>query len=244
MSERNPEKHTFRRLRPLKLCQQSRVAVWQRQEPILLIGRSHALAEKPGAGMVPTCCGGVRRLVGLYRVSTQRRPMGTNQSNTRWLSHKARRHGREFARRASVSVALIALISLDAHVYAATVNALQGQVLVNSGQGYRLVDGSIQLAPGATVVANPGAVAQVVYPNGCTVTVQPGSVYLIASQEPCPAMAREQVQTNQANPSKRSESTTETGGRSGLSPTTLALGAAVIGAGGAAAYFLLFPASP
>jgi hypothetical protein len=170
--------------------------------------------------------------------------MGRNQSNNRWLSQETRRHGRWVARRVSVFVALIAVIALDAHVYAATVRALQGQVLVNSGQGYRLVDGSMQMGPGATVVANPGAVAQVVYPNGCTVTVQPGSVYLIASQEPCLATAREQIQTNQAGPSKKSESKTETAGQSGLSPTTLALGAAVIGAGGAAAYFLLNPASP
>ena len=169
--------------------------------------------------------------------------LGTNQSNKPWLSRKVRRHGRALASRASVSVALIALISLNAHVHAATVTAVQGQVLVNSGQGYRLVDGSIQMGPGATVVANPGALAQVVYPNGCIVTVQPGSVYLIASQEPCPAMAREQIQTNQASPSRKSESTTETAGPSGVSPTTLALGAAAIGAGAAAAIFLLNPAN-
>jgi hypothetical protein len=166
--------------------------------------------------------------------------MGRNQSNTRSLSRRICGPGREFARRAPVSLALIALISLDAHVHAATVRAVQGQVLVNGGQGYRLVDGSTQMGPGATVVANPGAVAQVVYPSGCTVTVQPGSVYLIASQEPCPSLAREQFQTNQANPSKKSENTTEP---SGMSPTTLALGAAAIGAGGAAAIFLLNPSN-
>jgi hypothetical protein len=169
--------------------------------------------------------------------------MGTNRSNTRWLAYKVRRYGRVFARLGSVSIALLALISLNVHVHAATVRAVEGQVLVNSGQGYRLVDGSIQLGPGATVVANPGALAHVVYSSGCTVTVQPGSVYLIASQEPCPSFEREQFQTNQADSSKKSEGTAEMPWLSGMSPTTLALGAAAIGAGAAGAIFLLNPAN-
>lgn len=207
------------------------------------MGNSHALAEKSRTGIVSACCRGFDALLGSTASPRSGGRMGTNRSNTRWLAHKVRRHGREFARLGSVSIALLALISLNAHVHAATVRAVQGQVLVNSGQGYRLVDGSIQLGPGATVVANPGALAQVVYPSGCTVTVQPGSVYLIASEEPCPSLAREQFQTNQANPSKKSEGTTETAGPSGMSPTTLALGAAAIGAGAAAAIFLLNPAN-
>lgn len=119
---------------------------------------------------------------------------------------------------------------------AATVNALKGQVLVNGGKGYRLVDRSTYLGPGGTVVANPGAVAQVVYGGGCRVTVQPGSVYLIAARPPC-----------------REGEATETGGLpdakgggtgGGGNGTSWALGAAVVAAGGAAAYFLLAPTSP
>ena len=99
----------------------------------------------------------------------------------------ARRAARQggFVRIASMSLALIAAVSFEAAAHAATVRAVQGQVLVNAGQGYRLVDGSTQLEPGGTVVANPGAIAEVVYSGGCTVTVQPGSVYLVVSQPPC-----------------------------------------------------------
>ncbi|MGH8432064.1 MAG: hypothetical protein ACREUF_16840, partial [Solimonas sp.] len=66
-----------------------------------------------------------------------------------------------FLRLAALPFVLIAAIVCSVPADAATVKAVQGQVLVNSGQGYRLVDGSTILEPGATVVANPGAVAQV-----------------------------------------------------------------------------------
>jgi hypothetical protein len=148
-----------------------------------------------------------------------------------WPSNGIRARRGEFLGTASVSLALIAAISFSAH--AATVKALQGQVLVNSGQGYRLVDGSTQLEPGATVVANPGAVAQVGYAGGCVVTVQPGSLYLVASQPPC-----------QTGEPTQSGGLTDKGGSSGTSGTVWAIGAAAIGAGGAAAYFLLKPTSP
>lgn len=155
-------------------------------------------------------------------------------------SHRCPRSGTARARQsgavriASVSLAMIAAVAFAAAAHAATVRAVQGQVLVNAGQGYRLVDGSTQLEPGGTVVANPGAIAEVVYGGGCTVTVQPGSVYLVASQPPC----------------RRGEPTetgglTDTGGSSGAgSGTAWAIGAIAVVGGGAAAYFLIPPLSP
>jgi hypothetical protein len=128
---------------------------------------------------------------------------------------------------------IVAALSFNGTASAATVNALHGQVLVNAGQGFRLVNGSIQLEPGATVVANPGAVAQVVYAGGCTVTVQPGSVYLIASQAPCPT----------GEPTQ-SGGLTDKGGSSGGSGTAWMIGGAALVVGGAAAYFLIPPLSP
>src|SRR5512145_2835430 len=126
---------------------------------------------------------------------------------------------------ASVSMALIAAISFGAAAQAATVRAVQGQVLVNAGQGYRLVDGSTQLDPGGTVVANPGAVAEVVYAGGCTVTVQPGSVYLVAAQPPC----------QRGEPTKTGGLPDDKGGSSTGSGTAWALGAVAVVGGGAAA---------
>jgi hypothetical protein len=76
-------------------------------------------------------------------------------------------------------------ISADAASFAATVNAVQGQVLISHGQGYQPVIGSAHANPGDTVVANPGGSAQIVYSAGCTVPVQPGSIVTVASQSPC-----------------------------------------------------------
>ncbi len=103
--------------------------------------------------------------------------------------------------------------------FAAMVNATQGQVLVNQGSGYQQVAGSVDVGPGTTVVVNPGGGAQIVYPDGCAVAVQPGSVYTIAPQSPCLAQGGGEA-------------------TSGPNGTTLAIGAVVVG-GGVAALLLL-----
>jgi hypothetical protein len=115
----------------------------------------------------------------------------------------------------SLVVALIASIWSCAPSFAATVNAVQGQVLISTGQGYRQVTGSTEVGAGAIVVANPGASAQIVFPDACAVTVQPGSVYTIAPQSPCAT------------------------GSSGSNTTTYLIGGAVVAGGGIAAAVLL-----
>lgn len=114
---------------------------------------------------------------------------------------------------AFLSAALLSTSSL-----AATISATQGQVLVNQGSGYQQVVGSVDVGSGATIVVNPGGSAQIVYPDGCAVAVQPGSVYTISPQSPCLAQG--------------GQTTT------GVNGTTLALGAVVVG-GGVAALLLL-----
>lgn len=116
-------------------------------------------------------------------------------------------------------VAFIAGISLSAPSLAATVTVLQGQVLINRGQGYQLIDGTTEASPGDTVVVNPGGSAQIAYPDGCSMQFQPGSVVAIAAQSPCSAQQQQS-------------------GASGLNGTTLAIGAVAIGAGVGAALLL------
>lgn len=126
-----------------------------------------------------------------------------------------------------VLLAFIVGVSIGAPAFAATVTAVQGQVLVNRGQGYQLIQGATEVNPGDTVVVNPGGIAQIVYPDGCSMQFQPGSVVAIGPQSPCEA----QQQSGQA----------------GVNGTTLAIGAVVVG-GGVAAIILLSqndkPASP
>lgn len=81
--------------------------------------------------------------------------------------------------------AVAGLILSASSVCAATVNNLGGQVLVNRGGGFRPVLGASEAGPGAQVVANPGGLGNVTYPDGCTVTVNPGEVYTIAPASPC-----------------------------------------------------------
>ena len=107
---------------------------------------------------------------------------------------------------------------LSTYSFAAKVNPTQGQVLVNNGLGYQQVGSSVEAGPGATVVANPGGMAQIVYPDGCVVAVQPGSVFTIAPESPCVAQGGQ-----------------DTAGPSGA---VLAAGAVVVG-GGVAAVLLL-----
>src|SRR5262249_641925 len=109
----------------------------------------------------------------------------------------------------------MAALLLSNPTLAATVTAQQGQVLVNSGMGFQRVTGAVRADAGATVVANPGGMGKVVYPDGCTVAVEPGTVYTIALESPC-----------------------KTGTGFGMNGTTLALGALAVGGGVTAAVLL------
>jgi hypothetical protein len=114
---------------------------------------------------------------------------------------------------------VIAATAFGATAHAATVVPGQGIVMVNHGQGYQQVAGSTDVSPGTTVVVGPGGSAQVVYADGCTVQVEPGSVVTVAPQPPC-------LTTGAINPLP------------GMSGTTLAVGAVVVGGGVAAAVLL------
>ena len=120
-------------------------------------------------------------------------------------------------RSALLITSLLPILLVSPCASAATVNTVQGQALVNRGQGYKLIEGSTEAYPGTTVVANPGSSAEVIYPDGCKIAVNPGSVYTIAPKSPC--------------------ETGEAGG-TGLSTTWLIVGGVVAAGGGAAALLL------
>jgi hypothetical protein len=115
-----------------------------------------------------------------------------------------------------------------AALQAATLEAVQGQVLVNRGGGYQFEVGSTELRPGDMVIANAGASAHITYRDGCVVPIEAGLVMTVAERSPCAAQS--------GSPSF------------GLSPGTLAIGAAAVGAGVGVAVLLRSsgdkPASP
>jgi hypothetical protein len=100
----------------------------------------------------------------------------------------------------------------SAALQAATLEAVQGQVLVNRGGGYKFEVGPADLKPGDMVIANAGASAHINYADGCVVPVEAGSVTTVAQRSPCAAQAGN-------SPSL------------GGSASTLGIGVAAVGAG-------------
>ena len=86
-------------------------------------------------------------------------------------------------------VSLVACLAFGAPMigpaFAATLGSVQGVVMVNRGNGYQTVQGTVQLNPGDVVVVNPGGSAQLSYADGCSVQVQVGAVVTVGEQSPC-----------------------------------------------------------
>ena len=141
---------------------------------------------------------------------------------------------------AAALTAVILGISFVGQAFAATVRATGGQVLINRGEGYKMVAGTVPGGPGDTIVANPGGSAQIVYPDGCVIEVLPGSVAVINAQSPC-SSANNTVTTGSTTTTAATEPAGPSdggGGGSGISGTALALGAVAVGGGVGAALFL------
>lgn len=82
-------------------------------------------------------------------------------------------------------IALAMLVAATSHSWAATVTGLQGQVLVNTGNGFRPLQGSMQVGTGGRVIVNQGGQASIQYEDGCSVPLNPGQLYTIAAASPC-----------------------------------------------------------
>ena len=67
---------------------------------------------------------------------------------------------------------------------AATLQAVQGDVMLNTGEGFRRVTGPAQVTPGDYVMVGQGGKANLVYPDGTVVPVQEGGVIAVAEQPP------------------------------------------------------------
>lgn len=86
---------------------------------------------------------------------------------------------------------LIALVIFGVNAYtlsvhAATLSAVKGMVLANVGNGYQPAHENQHLKIGDSIIANPGASAQVVCEDGTAVNVEPGAVVTVAD---CAEMA-------------------------------------------------------
>lgn len=100
--------------------------------------------------------------------------------------------------------------------FAAIVEPGQGNLYISSGQGFYPVNGRIDAEVGSRLMVSPGGSATVLYPDGCTVTIQPGEVTTIAASSPC------------TNPYSAENPLTD---RQLLIASGIALGAAALGVG-------------
>ena len=90
----------------------------------------------------------------------------------------------------SAAIALATTVCLSTSSLAASVQQVQGQVLVNAGMGYQAVRSGAIANPGAIVLAQPGGSGKVVYPDGCVVPVSVGHpfatpVHRVEEESPC-----------------------------------------------------------
>jgi hypothetical protein len=79
----------------------------------------------------------------------------------------------------------LSAMALSISSFAATVVPGQGIVLVNQGNGYQNVTEPTTVNAGDVVVVNPGASAQLTYPDGCSVPVAVGTIVTVGAQSPC-----------------------------------------------------------
>jgi hypothetical protein len=84
------------------------------------------------------------------------------------------------------TVAAVAAVFMGvATVEAATLDEVQGRILVSRGGGFRPISGPVNLQPGMQVMANPNSSASIVYSNGCRDSVEPGTVVTVKPEGAC-----------------------------------------------------------
>lgn len=87
------------------------------------------------------------------------------------------------------AVALVMSLIFGSAAHAATVKTIEGEVFINRGNGYEHVSGTSQAKVGDSVMVRPDGVGQIVYADGCAVTVRPGSVVSVDSRSSCKTKA-------------------------------------------------------
>lgn len=83
------------------------------------------------------------------------------------------------------AVLLIASFLVCSAAQAITVKAVEGEVLLSRGSGYEPIPGTAQAKVGDSVWAGEFGSGQIIYANGCVVTVRPGSVVSVEPQSSC-----------------------------------------------------------
>ena len=86
---------------------------------------------------------------------------------------------------ARMVLAALSAIAIMVSAQAAEIALIRGEILANSGSGYRAIEGAEQLKSGDAIVPSLHSIGKLTYPDGCVVDVAPGSVTWVQSRSPC-----------------------------------------------------------
>ena len=91
-------------------------------------------------------------------------------------------------RHLSLLPALAVGLFVSSSAFAASLEAIRGEVSINRGEGFKRVPGPTEARAGDLLLASPGGSAKLVYADGCPVRVIPGTVVRVGAKSPCTAM--------------------------------------------------------
>jgi hypothetical protein len=77
------------------------------------------------------------------------------------------------------------MFAMASAAHAATLEVAQGEVLLSQGTGYETLKTSMELSTGDTVIAQPGSVARITFADGCSTSLNVGTVFRIGKLSPC-----------------------------------------------------------
>lgn len=88
-------------------------------------------------------------------------------------------------RKSAAACMFMASLLIAETAAAATLSTVQGTVLVNRGKGFRTASQGGEVQTGDNIMARPGGSATVTFPNGCTMRVDPGTVFTVPPMDHC-----------------------------------------------------------
>jgi hypothetical protein len=97
------------------------------------------------------------------------------------------------------AVPSLAGLLLGSSAFAATLQPMQGEVLINHGAGFQRVAQQTTAGVGDSVMVGKDGSAQIVYNAQCSVAVKPGNVVTIAAEPPCPKTGQLEPTAGQMN---------------------------------------------
>jgi hypothetical protein len=80
---------------------------------------------------------------------------------------------------------IASIIAFNSASLAATVVPVTGTPQVNSGSGFRQVNGATEVATGDQVMVPPNGRAEIIYADNCRIPVTPGQVVVVNAVAPC-----------------------------------------------------------